>query len=72
MVFVLMNDPLSRGFDMLEEIFYDNLSQDELVPYALRNPTTRTGVAILLCLAASYEFERRALLALDGSLDAAE
>ncbi len=70
MVFILQDNPLSRGFDFLEETFYDNLSQDELVPFALENSRTRTGTAILLCLAASYEFERRVIAALDGSLDA--
>jgi len=67
-----MDNPLSRGFDLLEEVYYDNLSQDELAPFALENAGTRTGTAILLCLAASYEFERRAIAALDGSLDAAK
>ncbi len=70
MVFILQDNPLSRGFDFLEETFYDDLSQDELVPFALENSRTRTGTAILLCLAASYEFERRVIAALDGSLDA--
>ncbi|MBE3041832.1 hypothetical protein IMZ48_04475 [Candidatus Bathyarchaeota archaeon] len=72
MVFILTNDPLSRGFDFLEELYYDNLSLDEFVHYALKNPGSRTGAAILLCLAASYEFERRVIIALDGSLDAAK
>jgi hypothetical protein len=72
MMFVGMDNPLSRGFDLLEEVYYDNLSQDELVLFALANPRSRTGTAILLGLAASYEFERRALAALDGSLAAAK
>lgn len=71
-VFVQTGDPLSRGFDLLEEVFYDNLSLDALVPYALKFPRSRTGAEILLALAASYEFERRAIVALDGSLDAAK
>jgi hypothetical protein len=72
MVFILTNNPLSRGFDFLEELYYDNLSLAELVPYALKSPGSRTGAEILLCLAASYEFERRAIIALDESLDAAK
>jgi hypothetical protein len=72
MVFIQTGDPLSRGFDLLEEVYYDNLSLDALVPYALRYPRTRTGAEIFLGLAASYEFERRAIVALDGSLDAAK
>ena len=72
MVFVQTGEPLSRGFDLLEEVFYDNLSLDALVPYALRNPRSRTGAEILFSLAATYEFERRAIVALDGSLDAAK
>jgi hypothetical protein len=72
MMFVGMDNPLSRGFDLLEEIYYDNLSQDELVPFALANARTRTGTAILLGLAASYEFERRALAALDRAREAAK
>jgi hypothetical protein len=72
MVFILMDNPLSRGFDLLEEAYYDDLSQDELVPFALENAGTRTGTALLLCLAASYEFERRVIEALDGSLGAAK
>jgi hypothetical protein len=72
MVFVQTGDPLSRGFDLLEEVFYDNLSLDALVPYALKYPGSRTGAEILLALAASFEFERRAIIALDGSLDAAK
>jgi hypothetical protein len=72
MVFVQTGDPLSRGFDLLEEVFTDNLSLDAIVPYALKYPESRTGAEILLGLAASYEFERRAIVALDGSLDAAK
>jgi hypothetical protein len=72
MVFVQTGEPLSRGFDLLEEVFYDNLSLDAIVPYALKYPRSRTGAEILLALAASYEFERRAIVALDGSLDAAK
>jgi hypothetical protein len=72
MVFNILNDPLSRGFDLLEELYYDNHSMAELVPFALKKPESMTGAAILLCLAASYEFERRAIISLDGSLDAAK
>lgn len=72
MVFILQDNPLSRGFDFLEETFYDDLSQHELAPFALENARTRTGTAIFLCLAASYEFERRVIAALDGSLGAAK
>jgi hypothetical protein len=71
MVFVQAGGPLARGFDLLEEVYYDNLSLDALVPYALEHPRSRTGAEILLGLAASYEFERRAIVALDGALDAA-
>jgi len=71
MVFVQTGEPLSRGFDLLEEVFYDNFSLDALVPYALRHPRSKTGAEILLGLAATYEFERRAIVALDGALDAA-
>jgi hypothetical protein len=38
----------------------------------MEHPRSRTGAEILLSLAASYEFERRAIVALDGSLDAAQ
>jgi tetratricopeptide (TPR) repeat protein len=72
MVFVQTGDPLSRGFDLLEEVFYDNLSLDALVPYSLRHARSKTGAEILLGLAATYEFERRAIVALDGALDAAK
>jgi len=72
MVFVQTGDPLSRGFDLLEEIYYDSLSQNALVPYALRNLRSRTAAEILFTLAATFEFERRAIVALDGSLDAAQ
>ena len=71
MVFVQTGDPLSRGFDLLEELFYDNRSLDALVPYALKHPRSRTGAEILLGLAAAYEFERRAIIAMDGALVAA-
>ncbi len=72
MVFVRTGDPLSRGFDLLEEVFYDDLSFNALVPYALRQPRSGTGAEILFSLAATYEFERRAIVALDGALDAAQ
>ncbi len=72
MVFVQTGSLLSRGFDLLEEVFYDNFSQHALVAHALRHPKSRTGVEIFFGLAASYEFERRALVALDESLDSAE
>jgi hypothetical protein len=72
MVFLQAGGPLAHGFDLLEEVYYDNLSLDALVPYALEHARSRTGAEILLGLAASYEFERRAILALDGALDAAQ
>jgi hypothetical protein len=72
MIFVQTGGALSRGFDLLEEVYYDNLSLDALVPFALEHSRSRAGAEILLGLAASYEFERRAIVALDGSLDAAK
>lgn len=72
MIFIQAGGPLARGFDLLEEVYYDNLSFDALVPYALEHRRSRTGAEILLGLAASYEFERRAIVALDGALDAAK
>ncbi|HSA96704.1 MAG TPA: hypothetical protein VLJ16_11680 [Acidobacteriota bacterium] len=72
MVFVQTGDRLSRGFDLLEEIYYDNLSMGGLVAFAQEHPRSKTGAEILLGLAASYEFERRSIVALDGSLDAAK
>jgi hypothetical protein len=72
MIFVRAGGPLARGFDLLEEVYYDNLSFDALVPYALEHRRSRTGAEILLGLAASYEFERRAIVALDGAFDAAK
>ncbi len=72
MVFLQTGDPLSRGFDLLEEVYYDNLSMDGFVAFAQEHPRSRAGVEILLGLAASFEFERRAIIALDGSLDAAK
>lgn len=72
MVFVQTGEPLSRGFDLLEEVFYDSFSLDALIPYAMRQPRSKTGAEILFGLAATYEFERRAIVALDGALDAAE
>lgn len=72
MIFLQAGGPLARGFDLLEEVYYDNLSLDALVPYAMEHSRSRTGAEILLGLAASYEFERRAILALDGALDAAQ
>jgi hypothetical protein len=72
MVFVQTGEPLSRGFDLLEEVYYDNLSMDGLNAFALEHPRSRAGAEILLGLAASYEFERRAIVALDGALDAAK
>ena len=70
MVFMLA-DPLSTGFDFLEEIHYDMSSMGELAAFGIRNKGTRTGTEILFCLAASYEFESRAVLRLEQALDTA-
>ena len=70
MVFMLA-DPLSTGFDFLEELHYDMSSMGELAAFGIRNKRTRTGTEILFCLAASYEFESRALLRLEQALDTA-
>lgn len=70
MVFMLA-DPLSNGFDFLEEIHYDMFSMGEIVAFGLRNSRTLTGTEILFCLAASYEFEARAMVRLEQALDSA-
>lgn len=70
MVFMLA-DPLSTGFDFLEEIHYDMFSMGGIVAFGLRNSRTLTGTEILFCLAASYEFESRAIGRLEGALDSA-
>jgi hypothetical protein len=69
MVFILP-DPISKAFDFLEEVYYDAISQDDLAEYWPKNPRSLTGAEILFGLAASYEFERRALISLDESLHA--
>jgi len=68
MVFMLA-DPLSSGFDFLEELHYDMFSMDELAAYGLRNSRTLTGTEILFCLAAAYEFESRAIVRLGEALE---
>jgi hypothetical protein len=70
MVFIL-SDPLSRGFDILEEVYYDNISQNELAAFGIEHRRSKAGAEILFALAASYEFEKRAIIALDESMDAA-
>ncbi len=70
MVFMLA-DRLSNGFDFLEEIHYDMFSMGEIVAFGLRNRRTLTGTEILFCLAASYEFEARAIVRLEQALDSA-
>jgi hypothetical protein len=67
-----LGDRLSTAFDFLEELFYNKMSQNELIAYGLGNRKTRTGTEIMLYLAALYDFERRGLTYLVDSLDEIE
>lgn len=69
---LILTDPLSAGFDCLEEVFYNKLSMEELVSFSLKNPRTRTGVEILFYLASAYDFEKRAIRHLEESLQIAK
>jgi hypothetical protein len=70
-VFIL-TDPLSVGFDCLEESFYNKLSTEDFTSYCLKNPRTKTGAEILFYLASSYDFETRAIRHLQEALDTAK
>ncbi|HJX05784.1 MAG TPA: hypothetical protein VJ461_03675 [Candidatus Nanoarchaeia archaeon] len=70
-VFILQN-PLSTGFDFLEQLYYRKQSFDKFITYWHNNPNTQTGIEILFCLAAFYDFERRSLLYLHESAEVAE
>jgi hypothetical protein len=69
---MILTDPLSAGFDCLEEAFYNKLSMEDFASFCLKNPRTRTGAEILFCLASSYDFESRALRHLQESLETAK
>jgi hypothetical protein len=68
---LILTDPLSAGFDCLEESFYNKLSMEDFTSYCLKNPRTRTGAEILFYLASSYDFEKRAIRHLQESLETA-
>jgi hypothetical protein len=68
---LILTDPLSAGFDCLEEGFYNKLSMEDFTSYCLKNPRTRTGAEILFYLASSYDFEKRAIRHLQESLETA-
>ncbi|MBP1660056.1 MAG: hypothetical protein H6P96_541 [Candidatus Aminicenantes bacterium] len=63
---------LTTAFDFLEELYFNKTTQGNLIAYGLENRKSRTGVEILLCLAALYDFERRGLAYLADSLDEIE
>jgi hypothetical protein len=67
-----LGDRLSTAFDFLEELFYNKMSQNDLIAYGLKNSRSRTGTEIVLYLAALYDFERRGLAYLVDSLDEIE
>ena len=64
-----LGDRLSSAFDFLEELFYNKMSQNDLIAYGLRYSRSRTGTEIMLYLAALYDFERRGLAYLVDSQD---
>ena len=68
---MILTDPLSGGFDGLEEAFYNKLSMEDFTRYYLGHPRTRTGAEILFCLASYYDFENRAIRHLRESLETA-
>ncbi|MGZ5479685.1 MAG: hypothetical protein ACXWGZ_08820, partial [Candidatus Aminicenantales bacterium] len=67
-----LGDRLSTAFDFLEELFYNKMSQNDLIAYGLKYSRSRTGTEIMLYLAALYDFERRGLAYLVDSLDEIE
>ncbi len=67
-----LGDRLSTAFDFLEELFYNKMSQNDLIAYGLKNWMSRTGTEIMIYLAALYDFERRGLAYLVDSLDEIE
>jgi hypothetical protein len=68
---LILTDPLSAGFDCLEESFYNKLSMEDFTSFCLKNPRTKTGAEILFYLACSYDFERRAIRHLQEALETA-
>jgi hypothetical protein len=68
----IITDPLSTGIDFLEGIFYRKLSMEKFISYYLDNRNTKTGAAVLFCLAAYYDFERRSLSHLRESMGVVE
>ncbi len=71
MVFVRTVD-LAAAFDVLEELYYDKLTQDDLVSYWRAHPGTRAGAEVLFALASLYEFEARVLERVADSLETAD
>lgn len=67
-VFIL-GDPLSTGFDFIEQLYYRKSYFDKFVSYYRENQDTKTGTEILFCLAAMYDFEKRSILHLRESID---
>lgn len=67
-IFVLTN-PVASTFDVIEGIYFRRAVYDTFVAYARRLNDTKTGVELVLNLASTYDFERRALDALVESRD---
>lgn len=67
-IFVLTN-PVASSFDVIEGIYFRRAVYDTFVAYARRLSDTKTGVELMLNLASTYDFERRALDALVESRD---
>lgn len=60
----ITTDRMTTTFDLVEGIFFKRGVYDFYAEYGRRLSGTRTGVELLLHLAATYDFERRALRAL--------
>ena len=65
-IFVLTN-PVASTFDVIEGIYFRRAVCDTFVAYARRLSDTKTGAELMLNLASTYDFERRALDALAES-----
>lgn len=67
-VFVTTDRP-ATAFDLVEGIFYKRMVYDFYALYGRRLSGTRTGIELYLNLAATYDFERRALRAVFEARD---
>ena len=58
---IINHIPISDAFTFIEELFFNKPMDNYFPIFWNENPNTKTGAALLLCLASVYDFEKRGI-----------